>query len=128
MKCPCHSGKLYEECCAPFHRGGTVPGPLELMRSRYAAYALGLSNYIIDTTHTKSSLYKSDRKLWKSDISCFYSNTSFENLIIIDHGDNFVTFRACLKQGEKDVSFTERSLFKKEKGHWKYFEGALLHK
>lgn len=37
--CPCFSGKPYGECCKPFHDGKKNPQPVEVMRSRYAAYA-----------------------------------------------------------------------------------------
>src|SRR5437867_3549203 len=45
MKCPCHSGKKYSECCEPYHQGLPAPTPLALMRSRYAAYALQNAEY-----------------------------------------------------------------------------------
>src|SRR5262249_5718105 len=48
--CPCSSGKRYVECCKGRH-DGTRPAetPDALMRSRYAAFALGLGAYLVDT-------------------------------------------------------------------------------
>ena len=41
MNCSCCSGKLYEECCEPFHSKKEFPKTAEeLMRSRYAAFAI----------------------------------------------------------------------------------------
>ena len=48
--CPCHSGLRYKACCAPFHDGAhEAPTPEALMRSRYAAFALGLGEYLVRT-------------------------------------------------------------------------------
>ena len=45
MNCPCCSGKIYEECCAPFHRKEKhAPTAEALMRSRYSAYAILMEN------------------------------------------------------------------------------------
>lgn len=51
--CPCGSKKLYAECCQLFHLHKSVAStPEQLMRSRYAAYALGgLGQYLVDTWH-----------------------------------------------------------------------------
>src|SRR5687768_4399445 len=58
--CPCHSGLRYAACCGPFHRGmQEAPTPEALMRSRYAAFALGLGEYLVRTlasTHPDRAL------------------------------------------------------------------------
>ena len=49
--CPCYSGKLYEECCEPFHSKKEFPKTAEeLMRSRYAAFAIPNGEYLWQTT------------------------------------------------------------------------------
>ncbi|MGQ0287332.1 YchJ family protein [Pasteurellaceae bacterium 22721_9_1] len=51
MKCPCQSGQSYSECCQPYHLQQQFPSMAEqLMRSRYAAYALKNIDYIVQTT------------------------------------------------------------------------------
>ncbi len=51
MNCPCCSGKLYEECCEPFHSKKEFPKTAEeLMRSRYAAFAIPNGEYLWQTT------------------------------------------------------------------------------
>lgn len=53
--CLCGSGKIYGECCQPFHLGQAWPATAEqLMRSRYVAYALMLEDYL-QTTWAKST-------------------------------------------------------------------------
>ena len=47
MNCPCCSGKLYEECCESFHSKKEFPKTAEeLMRSRYAAFAIPNGDYL----------------------------------------------------------------------------------
>src|SRR5947209_133762 len=111
--CPCHSGKPYQDCCRPCHTGELPKNALALMRSRYAAYALQLADYIMQTTHPDNSSYLSDKQLWKKEILSRYKKTDFYGLKIIDFIDGpheaYVIFTAYLKQGHHDVSFTERS-------------------
>jgi SEC-C motif-containing protein len=100
------------------------------MRSRYSAYALGLTDYIIHTTHPKnpSSSLPFDR--WKQEILAFSKNTLFEGLTIgecVDGKDDaFVTFFALLRQGDTDVSFVEKSHFEKVNGQWLYVDGDIF--
>ena len=55
-RCPCLSGNPYAECCAPFHRGEAfAPTADALMRSRYAAFAVGEPGYLLATWHPLTS-------------------------------------------------------------------------
>ena len=124
FKCPCHSGKLYIECCAPYHQGENPPTPLALMRSRYSAYALSEINYIIATTHPDnpdSTLPISQRK---QKIKNFCKNTQFKGLEILSAEGFTVTFRAILMQGGRDSSFTEKSEFAQINGRWFYLKAS----
>lgn len=49
--CPCGSGMRYTVCCGRWHAGEPAPTAQALMRSRYAAYVLGLERYLMDTWH-----------------------------------------------------------------------------
>jgi SEC-C motif-containing protein len=54
-ECPCGSGKSYDACCRPFVAGESLPGTAEqLMRSRYCAYVLRDSAYLLDTWYRSS--------------------------------------------------------------------------
>lgn len=127
--CPCFSGKAYRDCCQPFHQGIGANNALALMRSRYAAYAIGLADYIIDTTHPDHPAYERNRKKWKKDILAFTRSTQFIGLDILDFTEGeyeaFVTFCAHLQQAGRDVSFTEKSTFLKEQGRWYYVMGVV---
>ena len=53
------------------------------MRSRYTAYVIADTNYIIKTTHTENNDYKENKTLWKKEILDFSHNYSFKKLTII---------------------------------------------
>ena len=54
-ECPCGSGAGYGACCGPLHHGERHASTAEeLMRSRYAAYALGDADYLFRTWHPRT--------------------------------------------------------------------------
>lgn len=122
--CPCHSQKPYVECCQRYHEGIPAESALLLMRSRYSAYALGLDDYIIQTTDHTFSSGSQDLAHWKKEILKFSKSTEFEGLQIIDFQEEIdtatVTFRAILKKNYQDISFTEKSFFIKMNNRWYY--------
>ena len=100
------------------------------MRSRYAAYALDLPEYIMATTHPDHPSAKKDPKMWRHEIDTFSQETDFIDLKILSdrEGDDtaFVEFRAILKNQGHDVSFTEKSRFLKVDDRWLYESGEIL--
>ena len=100
------------------------------MRSRYCAFSLKISQYIIKTTHQENQDYKEDRILWKDEILEFSNSTIFEKLEILDFIDgkseSFVTFKATIKCDNNDNSFIEKSKFLKVDNIWLYHSGEFL--
>ncbi len=113
MKCPCDTGKDYKECCGRYHKGEIPKTPLDLMRSRYSAYALQLTDYVLNTERP----CKEERR---AHILHFTHHTTFLRLEILEHTKNTVTFKAHLSQDGKDTSFTEKSYFTEVHGKWFY--------
>lgn len=93
------------------------------MRSRYSAYKLGLADYLIQTTHPDHQ-HPTNTKKWREEILTFSQNTDFIGLKILDATNELdhstVTFHAILESSLEDISFKEKSLFKKIKGRWLY--------
>ena len=123
--CPCHSGKTYQACCEPYHKGAlAVPNALILMRSRYSAYALDLVDYILATTHPDHPDATQPLKERKNSIHYFCKQTQFVGLDILEFHEalpySTVTFYAHLIQKGKDASFTEKSEFALKEGRWLY--------
>ena len=102
---------------------------LALMRSRYAAYALRIPEYIVQTTHPASPQFSLDTEQWLQDIEAFCKETTFERLEILSshEQDNLanVVFVAHLTKNEENASFTEKSFFEKRQGKWLYRSGQL---
>lgn len=131
--CPCGSLKKYKKCCKPFHDKITSPkNALELMKSRFSAFAVCNSEYIISTTHENNPDFTQNLKSWNNDILNFSQNTRFEKLEILefidDEIESFVTFEAILFQDKNDISFIEKSKFLKVEGIWKYVDGQFIEK
>ena len=129
--CPCGSPLKYKKCCKVFHDNIKNPlNALELMKSRFSAYAFKQSNYIIKTTHKENQDYSENILEWTKEIEIFSSNTDFDKLEILEfikgEIESFVTFRATLFQNKNDVSFIEKSRFKKENNIWLYVDGEFL--
>jgi SEC-C motif-containing protein len=49
--CPCGNLRAYTECCGRFHTGEPADTAPQLMRSRYSAYVLRLTDYLLQTWH-----------------------------------------------------------------------------
>jgi SEC-C motif domain protein len=53
--CLCGSTRPYPECCGPLHRGERAAATAEeLMRSRFSAFAVGDSAYLLRTWHAST--------------------------------------------------------------------------
>ncbi|MBX9923149.1 MAG: hypothetical protein K2Y01_03470 [Rhabdochlamydiaceae bacterium] len=131
MMCPCKSKKKYNDCCRPYHEKTLHPtDAVALMRSRYSAYALGLADYIIETTHPDHPHVSAKVWEWREDILQFTRETEFLDLEILSSEERqekaYVTFTASLMQHGKDVSYTEKSLFELKDGIWLYKEAEFL--
>ena len=94
------------------------------MRSRYSAYALGLADYVLETTHPDGEHFRTDTEGWRESVAAFSRGSEFVGLEILEAEGETVTFHADLRQGERDASFDECSTFKKANGRWAYFAGA----
>ena len=122
--CPCGSGTLYAACCGPLHRGRGLPESAErLMRSRYAAYALGeTACYIFRTWHPRTrpaaSTAASPGLVW----------TGLEVLDTLAGGPDDTTgeveFRARHQSAGGAGVLHERSRFERRGGRWVYVDAV----
>lgn len=95
------------------------------MRSRYSAYAMGLVDYILKTTHPEHADAKRPEEIRRKEIEDFCTTTIFKGLKILDVQEGKVKFTAFLHMDGKDLSFTEDSTFGKVNGKWLYLKGEL---
>jgi SEC-C motif-containing protein len=133
--CPCHSGLRYTACCAPFHKGAhEAPTPEALMRSRYAAFALGLGDYLVRTLASSHPDLEEPREELARSLGQARAQQRFVGLRILsattspagDTGE--VLFYARIFQRGADRSFAERSTFVQEAGAWRYQSGVMVPK
>ena len=122
VKCPCCSNLAYENCCEPFHKNQDIPAtPEALMRSRYAAYALHLIDYLIETTHPDI------RHLHlKKDIEKWSKQNYWLKLEIISAINTKVEFKAYYQFNAKNFIHHESSTFKMENKRWYYLSGEYF--
>ncbi len=126
-ECPCCSGKLYEECCAPCHQGTPAPTAEALMRSRYSAYVVADIDYLARTLDPKKR-YKFD----EAGVKRWAENTKWLGLEIRetrDGGENDnqgeVEFIAKYRFEEEDKveQHHELARFRKEGDQWYFVQG-----
>ncbi|HEY8042545.1 MAG TPA: YchJ family metal-binding protein [Polyangiaceae bacterium] len=129
--CPCHSGRRYAACCAPLHRDEReADTPEELMRSRYAAFALGLGAYLVKTLGRDHPDRAGDEAALARELSGARERQRFLGLRIVaassdgDRGE--VLFHARIFERGADRSFAERSAFRREQGAWRYTGGEAV--
>ncbi len=121
--CPCGLAAAYDACCGRLHRGAAEAVTAEeLMRSRYTAYALGVTDHLFRTWHPRT----------RPDDLTGEPGLTWHGLEILDtadggaadeHGE--VEFRAHHRSGRAQGVLHERSRFVRRGGRWVYLDGDL---
>ncbi|WP_448548631.1 YchJ family protein [Thalassotalea fusca] len=133
MSCFCCSNLPFNQCCQPIIEQQTLAQtPLQLMRSRFSAYASGNAEYILNTyalekrkqhTLTEISEWSNECK-WLKLIIHQSSNVAIEAFESADNST--VTFTAIYRQGNHYFQMKELSRFVVEKHQWVYLDGDIL--
>ncbi len=124
--CPCCSGLRYSACCAPRHTGATpAETPEALMRSRYAAFVVGLGEYLVDTLASDHEDRAIPRAALAQELSNSRHKQRFMGLEIVAAEGDWVLFVARVFTKGRDDSFGELSTFRREDGTWRYASGML---
>jgi len=124
--CPCHSGGEYDHCCRPYHEAIKSPDTaLQLMRSRYSAYALRLVDYLIDTTHPNRRMSSLRTSLMATIHSLKWTQLTIVKTSAGQQSDNRgkVLFEATYEESGKAHVLREHSRFRKRAGRWYYYDG-----
>lgn len=124
MYCYCCSGKSFSECCGPYLSLKQIASSCEaLMRSRYSAYCLADTTYLVTTLH--ASEHTPDTA---AEITAFANSVHFCRLNVksvsqtAKHGQ--VSFAAYFLHEQKLDVIEEVSDFIYE-GRWYYKHGQL---
>lgn len=117
--CPCVSGDDYADCCGPLHRGErSAPTAVQLMRSRYAAFALGDASNLLRTWHptTRPATLELENLHWRHlEIRATTAGGPFDT-------EGTVEFVAHYQLGGAQGSQHEVSRFVRDDGEWFYLD------
>ena len=122
--CICGSQNAYKECCFPFHNGDRKPATAEqLMRSRYAAFQLGMSDYLLSTwadeTRPENIEFTPGLRWQKLNVNGRKKGRKKDL-------EGWVTFVAYYLLGSENGALHETSYFKRDcGGDWKYVDGEI---
>ncbi len=118
--CPC-GGASYASCCGRFHAGAVPETAEQLMRSRYSAYVLGLSDYVHATWQASTRPVRAELA---HDASCKWLGLEVRKQMT--KGDAAtVEFVARYKTDGRAHRLHEISRFVREDGRWFYLDGSF---
>jgi SEC-C motif-containing protein len=123
QRCPCQSGLWYSECCEAVLSGRKQAGTAEaLMRSRYSAYVVGDTAYVLRTWHasTRPSTLETDTIPAWCGLEIIRTEKGQE-----EDDEGLVEFRARALSQQNLVELHEESRFVKEDGQWLYVSGDI---
>lgn len=127
--CPCDSGLSYTQCCQAYHLGKAVATTAEqLMRSRYSAFVVGDSDYLLKTLHPKSRRENSAAELAESIAAQHWLQLNIVDSVAggKNDRDGIVEFVAGYEADGQQAYLHERSRFEKIDGSWYYLDGDQL--
>ena len=122
--CLCGSKHTYTQCCEPFHLKETYPETAQqLMRSRFTAFELHLTDYILETWDKSTRPGRLD----------FTPGFHWKKLSINGckkgrkkDREGWVTFMAYFNHQNEQGYLHEKSYFKRDSdNHWCYVDGEI---
>jgi len=122
--CPCQSARSYEACCGRYHAGALhlhAPTAEALMRSRYSAFVLGLTDYLLATWHASTR----PASLEPNEPGLKWLGLEIKRHQLDDADHARVEFVARSKLGGRAHRLHELSRFVREAGRWYYVDGEL---
>lgn len=128
--CYCGSSTDFIECCQPIIQGTKkAETALSLMKSRYVAYCVNASDYLIASTH------RSQRHLYpKADLEAWATESTWQKLEIIrtkqgqaEDSTGEVEFKAFYIDSNQEAHIHhEQSHFVKEDNSWFFHSGQIV--
>jgi SEC-C motif-containing protein len=122
LACPCDTGRPYADCCGRWHAGAQLaPDAAVLMRSRYSAYVLGLTDYLRATwaPETCPDTPRHDQPGLR------WLGLEVRRHQCVDADHAIVEFIARSKLGGRAHRLHEVSRFERRDGRWLYVDGDV---
>lgn len=120
IDCPCGAG-VYAACCARLHAGAPAASAEQLMRSRYSAYALGLTDYVHASWHAST---RPPAVELMHDAATKWLGLEIRRHVPMDDIAT-VEFVARYKKNGRAHRLHEVSRFVREQGRWFYVDGSF---
>jgi SEC-C motif-containing protein len=121
--CPCASGRTYAQCCRPLHAAAEPAATAEaLMRSRYSAYVLKLSDYLLASWHAST---RPDRLDLAEDDGTKWLGLEIKRCQQQDESHATVEFVARYRLAGRGHRLHEKSRFVREDARWFYVDGDM---
>jgi SEC-C motif-containing protein len=122
--CPCGRSLAYARCCGRWHAGPQAlqaPTAEDLMRSRYSAFVLDLTDYLRETWHPSTR----PPAIEPSPPGLRWLGLDVRRHVASDADHAIVEFVARSKLGGRAERLHETSRFVREDGRWFYVDGAI---
>lgn len=118
--CACGSARAYAACCGPLHAGELAVDAEALMRSRYSAFTLGLSDYLLQSWHPST---RPATLIFEAEVKWLGLSIKAHQRTGADTAT--VSFVARWRQGGGSAQRqSEISRFVREQGHWFYLDAV----
>jgi SEC-C motif-containing protein len=123
-RCFCGGDQLYANCCGPYHSKAALPSTAaQLMRSRYSAFVLKKTDYLLVTWHPDTRPIQlnlcEDSRQWFS-LKIIATQAGGANDV-----EGMVEFVAKYKINGRAMRQTERSRFQRLENRWVYVAGDV---
>ena len=119
--CVCGSGVDYRRCCGPLHDGAPADTAEALMRSRYAAFALGLEDHVFRTWHPRT---RPSGRLTSNGLTWLGLTVVRSEGGGSEDSTGVVQFEARYDAGGRESVVRETSRFERRAGRWVYVDAA----
>ena len=122
-QCPCGSDQVYAECCGRYHLGHKLPQTAQaLMRSRYSAFVLRDSEYLLQSWHAST---RPEQLHMESGVCWFGLQVIACEAGLAEDSQGYVEFKAEFAGNDRLQCLHERSRFLREQERWYYVDGQV---
>ena len=124
LPCPCGHPLAYLDCCGRYHDGPLAlqaPTPEALMRSRYSAFVLDRTGYLLQTWHASTR----PATIEPNPPGLAWLGLQVRAAALQDAEHGTVEFVARSKLGGRAHRLHETSRFVHEGGRWYYVDGDM---
>ncbi|MFP4013748.1 MAG: YchJ family protein [Chitinispirillaceae bacterium] len=126
--CPCGSGSTYDKCCEPIVFGMRPAATAEeLMRGRYTAYARGVVEFILSSTHPDRRAECDEKAIRAWSNNSVWQGLEIRSTYMGGPEDTMgeVEFVAQYTEDRVKKTLHETGTFKKIDGSWYYMDGRI---